>query len=182
MKPSYECHPGPRTMNWQRIVLATRNASYVAPNQAMLTHLRYLLSDAELGGSGRFNRVPFIEHGTCLDTEIARMRATAASVYEVPVYPSFWLYGQPAEIKQPFVLSRTWIREIPGPRRDAQQFRAYAAHAGRPFVNSSLYWLTAFQVLEVATSQEAINAATVSGPHAFFPYRDQQAGNGFRLQ
>lgn len=169
-------------MNWQRIVLATRNASYVAPNQAMLTHLRYLLSDADLGGCGRFNRVPFIEHGVCLNEEIVRMRATAASIYEVPVYTSFWLYGESAGIKHPFVLSRTWIREIAGPCRDAQQFRAYAAHAGQPFVNSSLYWLTTFQVLEAAESQEAIKAATVSGSHAFFPYREQQAGSGFRLQ
>lgn len=169
-------------MNWQRIVSTPSILSHVSPNQAMLTNLRYLLNDAELGGRGCFNRVPFIDHGTCLDTEIARMRVTAASVDEVPVYSSFWLYGKPADIKYPFVLSRTWIRGIAGPKRDAQQYSPYATRAGHPFVNSSLYWLTVFQVVEAAESQAAIKAAAVSGPHAFFPYREQQVGNGFRLR
>lgn len=141
----------------------------------MLSRIRFLLSDADLGGCGRFNRAPLIEHGgTCLDTEIARMRATATAVSDVPVYTSFWLYGPPADIKHPLVLSRTWIREIPGPQHDVHQYRVYAATAGRPFVNSSLYWLTVFQRVE------AEKAVVVSDPRAYFPYCNQQNGCGFR--
>lgn len=150
-------------MNWQRINLTnTMRHPVISPNTSMLTtlRLRLLLNDS----TPRFNSTPFIEHGTCLDTEIARMRTTAAAIHDFPVYPSFWRYGSaPTDIKHPRVISRTWIREIVSPCHESQ----YAKHVDRPFVNSSLYWLTTFEVLDLDAG--AVPSAKSQG---FFPYRD----------
>lgn len=153
-------------MNWQRLKLPVRPLS--APNSSMQTNLLYLLNDAELGGRGRFNRIPFIEHGLNLEAEVDRMVATAGRLHSYQVYPNFWLYtdpltaGQP--VKTPFILSRTWLHQ-------------------RPSRSECLYWLSVFQVFDVERDQAAIKQFYQR--REWFPYKEtilREGGLGMRLQ
>ena len=134
----------------------------------MQTNLLYLLNDADLGGRGRFNRIPFIEHGADLITEINQMFATAAQLHQHQIYPSFWLYTDPLTsselIKTPFVLSRTWLHP-------------------RPARTDTLYWLSVFQVFDIERDQAAIKQFYKR--RDWFPYQDtvlREGDQGMRLQ